>query len=148
MPFRFRLEPVLTVRKNLEEQLQFRLAREQMILKGHEIRLADLEHSRQQIIADLEDFKKETLSGAHYMYYMDSIHIKEEQIRVQVTTVKSQEKVVEEARRKLTQAMQKRKTVEVIKEKSLQNYLEENRKKEETENDEQVVLRHGRGRGL
>lgn len=148
MPFHFKLEPVLTVRQNIEEQLQFRLAREQMILNGHKVRLVDLETRRQGIIADFEEVKKQPLSGARFGYFMDSIRIKEEQIRIQENTVRSQEQVVEEARRKLTLAMQQRKIVEVIREKQLQNYLFDVRKKEETENDEQVILRHGRGSRL
>jgi len=148
MPFHFKLEPVLTVRQNVEEQFQFRLAREQMILNGHKTRLVDLEARRQEIIADFEELKKQLLSGARFGYFMDSIRIKEEQIRIQVNTVKSQEQVVEEARGKLTQAMQQRKIVEVIREKQLQEYLFDVRKKEEIENDEQVVLRHGRGSRL
>ena len=148
MPFHFKLEPVLTVRKNLEEQFQFRLGREQMILNGHTMRLVDLEARRQEIIADFEELKKQPLSGARFSYFMDSIRIKEEQIRIQENTVRSQEQVVEEARRKLTQAMQQRKIVEVIREKQLQDYLFDLRKKEEIENDEQVVLRHGRGSRL
>lgn len=148
MPFHFKLEPVLTVRQNVEEQFQFRLAREQMILNDHKIRLVDLEARRQEIIADFEELKKQPLSGARFSYFMDSIRIKEEQIRIQVNTVRSQEQVVEEARRKLTQAMQQRKIVEVIREKQLQDYLFNLRKKEEIENDEQVILRHGRGSRL
>lgn len=148
MPFRFKLEPVLTVRKNIEEQFQFRMAREQMILNGHKTRLVDLKARRQEIIADFEELKKQPLSGARFGYFMDSIRIKEEQIRIQANTVKSQEQVVGEAREKLTQAMQQRKIVEVIREKQLQDYLFDVRKKEEIENDEQVVLRHGRGSRL
>jgi flagellar protein FliJ len=145
MPFHFKLEPLLTVRRNIEEQFQFSLAREQMILNGHKMRLVDLEARRQEIIADFEELKKQPLSGARFGYFMDSIRIKEEQISIQVNTVRSQEQVVEEARKKLTQAMQQKKIVEVIREKQLQDYLFDLRKKEEIENDEQVVLRHGRG---
>ena len=145
MPFHFKLEPVLTVRQNIEEQLQFRLAREQMILNGHKMRLVDLGDRRQEIIVEFEELKKQPLSGARFGYFMDSIQIKEEQIGIQENTVRSQEQVVEEARRKLTQAMQQRKIVEVIREKQLQDYLFDVRKKEEIENDEQVVLRYGRG---
>ncbi|MBC8316403.1 MAG: flagellar export protein FliJ [Desulfobulbaceae bacterium] len=148
MPFHFKLESVLTVRKNLEEQLQFRLTREQMMLNGHRTHLVDLESRRQDIIAEFEECKKKTLSGARFGYFMDSIRIKEEQIRVQQNTVKSQEQVVDEARKKLSGAMQQRKIVEVIREKQMKDYLAVLRKKEETENDEQVVLRYGRANKL
>lgn len=148
MPFHFKLESVLTVRKNLEEQFQFRLAGEQMMLNGHRMRLDDLESKRQEIIAEFEERKKKTVSGARFAYFMDSIRIKEEQIHIQQNTVRSQEKVVDEARKKLSQAMQQRKIVEVIREKQWHNYLAVLRKKEEIENDEQVVLRYGRESGL
>jgi flagellar export protein FliJ len=132
----------------MEEQLQFRLAREQMILQQHNRHLEELKSIRQQIIADFEESKKKTLSGARYIYFMDSIHIKDQQIKIQITTIQSQERVVAEARKKLTEAMQKRKIIEVIKEKSLQTYLANLQKKEEGESDEQVVLRYGRGGGV
>ena len=145
MPFHFKLEPVLTVRRNIEEQFQFHLAREQLALNGHRQRLANLEARRLEIISEFEELKKEPLSGARFGYFMDCIRIKEEQIHIQENTIKSQERVVEEARMKLSEAVQQKKIVEVIREKQLQEYLFEQRKKEEIENDEQVVLRYGRG---
>ena len=131
MAFRFKLESVLTVRQNIEEQFQFRLAREQMILNGHTTRLSDLKNRRQDIIASFEEMKKQPLTGSQFRYFMESVRIKEEQIRIQENTIKSQEQVVEEARSKLTQAVQQRKIVEVIREKQLQEYLFDLRRKEE-----------------
>ena len=58
MPFHFKLESVLTVRRNIEEQAQLDLAREQMVLQNHQLRLAGMKEKRVQLSVDMENRKK------------------------------------------------------------------------------------------
>ncbi len=121
------------------------MAREQMILKGHRDLLADLQAQRGQMLAEMEERKKRKIPGSLFMHYMNGIRSKELEIVMQQNTVASQEEVVAEIRSQLVEAMKKRKTMEVIREKDLQHYLREAVRQEQNQNDEQAILRYGRG---
>ncbi len=145
MAFNFRFASLLRVRENAEEELQLKMAREQMVLKGYQDFLADLQEQRRQMLADMEERKRKTISGSLFMHYMNGIRSKELEIVIQENTVVYQEKVVSDLRSQLVEAMKERKTMEVIKERDWQDYLQEAKKQEQNLNDEQVILRYGRG---
>ncbi|MFZ5772301.1 MAG: flagellar export protein FliJ [Desulfurivibrio sp.] len=145
MAFHFRLEAVLTLRKNLEEQAQLKLAREQLMLQRHQLRFAELQEKRRELCEAMEERKKKTMSGSLFLFYMEAMRIQELQLRILQTTIAAQQQVVEKVRSELAEAMKKRKTIEVLREKELQKYLQETRRREQNESDEQALLRHGRG---
>jgi len=145
MAFHFRLESVLTVRKNIEEQTQLKLAREQMMLQKHLLRFAELQEKRSELCEAMEERKKKPISGSLFLFYMEAMRIQELQLRILQTTIASQQQIVEKVRTELTEAMKKRKIIDVLREKELQKYLLEMRRKEQNESDEQALLRHGRG---
>lgn len=148
MAFHFNLEPVLTVRKNREEQAQLKLAREQMILRGHEMRLSDLHDRRLELAGLLEEKKKKTLAAGDFLFLMESMRVFELQIHILGNTIAAQQRVVERMRAELAEAVKQRKIVDHLREKALLSYLDENRRKEQKESDEQALLRHGRERLL
>ncbi|MBI5559363.1 MAG: flagellar export protein FliJ [Deltaproteobacteria bacterium] len=145
MAFHFRLESVLTVRKNIEEQVQLKLAREQMVLSNHQARLAALQGQRSELSAAMEQRKKKTMAGRMFLYYMEAMRVQELQILMQQSTIAAQKKIVEKVRSELAEAMKKRKIMDVLREKELERYLLETRRKEQNESDEQALLRYGRG---
>ncbi|MFZ5758626.1 MAG: flagellar export protein FliJ [Thermodesulfobacteriota bacterium] len=148
MAFHFQLEPVLTVRKNLEEQVQLKLGREQMVLNGQQLRLADLREKRAAIDRALEDLKKQTLPARTFLLYLESMRIHELQMHLLTSAIAAQQQVVERVRAELAEAMKQRKIIEALRENALQQYLAETRRKEQNESDEQALLRHGRGYAL
>ncbi|MCK9296293.1 MAG: flagellar export protein FliJ [Desulfobulbaceae bacterium] len=145
MAFHFRLESVLTVRKNIEEQVQLKLAREQMMLQRHQLRFAELQEKRRELCEAMEERKKKPISGSLFLFYMEAMRIQELQLRILQTTIASQQQIVEKVRAELGEAMKKRKIIDVLREKELQKYLQEMRRREQNESDEQALLRHGRG---
>jgi len=145
MAFHFSLESVLTVRKNIEEQMQLKLAREQMMLSNHQARLVDLQGKRHELSDAMEERKKKPMLGRMFLYYMEAMRIQELQMRILQTTIAAQKNVVEKVRADLAQAMKQRKIIDVLREKELEKYLLEMRRREQKESDEQALLRHGRG---
>ena len=145
MAFHFRLESVLTVRKNIEEQVQLKLAREQMMLQRHQLRFAGLQEKRRELCEAMEERKKKPINGSLFLFYMEAMRIQELQLRILQTTIASQQQIVEKVRSELVEAMKKRKIIDVLREKELQKYLLEMRRREQNESDEQALLRHGRG---
>lgn len=144
MAFHFSLESVLTVRKNIEEQMQLKLAREQMMLSNHQARLVDLQGKRHELSETMEERKKKPMLGRMFLYYMEAMRIQELQMRILQTTIAAQKNVVEKVRADLAQAMKQRKIIDVLREKELDKYLLEMRRREQKESDEQALLRHGR----
>lgn len=145
MAFHFSLESVLTVRKNIEEQMQLKLAREQMMLHNHQARLVDLQDKRHELSEAIEERKKKPMLGRMFLFYMEAMRIQELQMRILQTTIASQKNIVEKVRADLAQAMKQRKIIDVLREKELEKYLLEMRRREQKESDEQALLRHGRG---
>lgn len=145
MAFHFNLEPVLTVRKNIEEQTQLKLAREQMVLAAHEQRMADIRGKRAGLVSLMEEMKKKTMEAKTFLFYMESMRIIELQIHILTTTIAAQQQIVARVRTELAEAMKQRKIIDVLRENALQKYLDETRRKEQNESDEQALLRYGRG---
>lgn len=145
MAFHFTLESVLTLRKNIEEQIQLKLAREQMILNAHQLRLEDLKKKRADLCLVMEEKKKQTLAVKIFLFYMESMRIQELQIHILTNTIAAQQQIVAGVRAELAEAMKQRKILDVLKENALLKYLDETRRKEQNESDEQALLRYGRG---
>jgi len=141
MPYHFKLETILNLRRNLEEQAQLRLAAEQRILTGHIVRLENLRRDRVLMIRELERRKKKKMSGAMFALYMDGLINHDWRIQVQENTIKAQEQVVEQVRLALFQAVQQRQIMDKVKEKDFLQYRQEEQRREQIENDEQAVLR-------
>ena len=144
--YKYKLETLLTFRRNLEEQAHLKLVREQDILIGHKKRLEVLKSERVRIIQDLEERKKKRLQAALFSLYMNSIRSRERDIQVQMTMIESQKHVVEEARKALLEKVKERQIIEKAKERDHQNFLKEGLKEELKEHDEMAVLTFGRER--
>lgn len=142
--FRFRLQAVETIRRNIEEQAQLKLGREQSILNNHLVRLANLKKQRLAMIASLAEKERQKVSGALVQFYMESVRSQEVLMKMLDNTIAGQQQVVDQARAKLAEAVKERKTVEVIRQRDYDRYMTELRQKEQNESDEMAVLRHGR----
>jgi flagellar protein FliJ len=145
MAFHFKLETVLTVRKNVEEQVQLKLAREQMMLNNYQMHFENAMQERVKFSAEMEERKKKTMDGKNFLFFMESMRILELQMHILKNSIAGQQQVVENARQELAKAMKERKVIEVLRENDLLKYQHEERLKEQAESDEQALLRHGKG---
>ncbi|MDH5299650.1 MAG: flagellar export protein FliJ [Desulfobulbaceae bacterium] len=144
MAYRFRLETLLTYRRNLEEQAQLKLASDLQVLLGQQGRLADLQVSRQLLGEEFEEQKQKRLSGPFFSFYMDAIRHKEEAIEAQQAAIAVQQQVVEKSRLELAERVKSRKIIEKAREKDYRKFQHETLRKEQIESDEQAILRAGR----
>ena len=144
MAYKFKLEPVLNYRRNLEELAQQKLVSEQQVLKHHRERLARLQTEREQMIADFERRKKEAMPASLFAFHVNGIGRKEGEIQVQKNLVASQRQVVERAREDLHEKVKARKVIERARERDYQKYMKEYLRKEQNASDELAVLRFGR----
>jgi len=144
MPYHFKLETILNLRRNFEEQACLKLAGEQRTLDNHSTFLAGLQNERATMIVEMEASKKKQMTGAMYSLYVEGIGVQDWRIQVQRNTVEAQKQVVTRVREELAEAVKQRKMIEKIREKDYLNYQREELHREQNENDEQAVLRHNR----
>lgn len=142
MAYHYKLETLLTVRRNFEEQAQQRLAHELFVLANHKKYLAELEEQRLSLFAVLEEKKKQTMSAAMFSFYVEAIHMKNRQIAFQHTAVLAQQEMIETVRADLLVKVKARKVVERLKEKDFLAWRQEMLRKEQIESDEQAVMRY------
>ena len=143
--YKYKLETLLTFRRNLEEQAHLELVREQTTLESLIRRLGELRADRERIIAEMEERKKKKIRAVLLSFFMDFIRNRDREIQVQATMVESQRQVVKQARGKLLEKVKDRKIIEKARERDHTNFLNEAMKEEMKEHDEMVVLAFGRG---
>lgn len=121
--FTFKLEALLKIRKRNEEQAQTKLTQERSKLKDLQMELFDLENFK----ADAEEeFERKRQSGRvfidDFLLYNDYLNEMQKRIEVQIQKIINQENAVKLALKELEEAMKKRKAVEKLKEKRLEQY--------------------------
>jgi len=148
MAYRFKLETVLGVRRNLEELAQQKLAREITLLGEQKSRLAALMQQRQELIAEFEEEKHKQMLAPLFAFYMEGIFRKEQEVEAGRALVKAQQGAVIQAREELAGKMRDKKVMEKARERDYQKFLLAALKKEQKEADEQMVLRFRRKENL
>lgn len=144
MAYRYRLEPVLKYRRDLEEMAQQKLGRQQFILDEQQKKLNELRAERQRMMADFERRKGEPMPAPLFASYTESLVYKESDIESQIRSVKTQQQAVAKARDELADKVRERKVLEKARERDQKKYIQEELRKEQKTNDEMMVLRHGR----
>jgi len=128
LAFKFRYEQFLRLKKKIEQDRAVELAAEQRILLQY-----------RDILSDLQDRKlvhlmmESTLGGTSLQRIRAASEFLlgiNEDIRRRLNLIKHQEKVVEDKRAILTEAVKERKIIEKIKERQFEAYTKENRRKE------------------
>ena len=148
MGYHFKFETVLGLRRNLEELAQQRLARELILLEEQKLRLAALQQLRLDLIAEFENEKKRQMPASLFAFYMEGIFHQEQEVAAGLSRVEIQREVVARAREELTGKVRDKKVMEKARERDYQKFLLAGLKKEQSEADEQMVLRFGRNGNL
>ena len=144
MAFRFRLQPLLDYRASREEEARLSLAREVAQLERQRRALASLGLRRQEVLAALERAKGEVMPAGRLALYFETVAGLEAAAETQARTVAAQERLVEEARRRWAAARRDLRVMERLRERAFSAWRTAERRREEREMDELVVLRFGR----
>ncbi|MCG3137972.1 MAG: hypothetical protein HJJLKODD_01828 [Phycisphaerae bacterium] len=147
--FRFRLEPVLRVRRMKEETQQRQLATQVRELVRRESRATLLQ---QQIVGEVEQFHGGTLVGvldvqliARRRYWINHL---QRQLMDERHLIGQQQQVVERERQKLAEAAREVQVLEKLEEKARQRYQQQLDRAEQADADEMAVMTYARGGGL
>lgn len=144
--FIYRMQNILNIKYKLEEQAktEFMLANQR--LQEEEKKLEQLRQRKLGYEETGRQLLKSNLQVDRIKENQEAIVRMEEFINTQIICVKEAQKQVEIKAAKLTEVMQERKAQEKLKEKSFENFLQEENAKESKEIDELVSFTYGKRR--
>lgn len=143
--FHFRLQPVLEHRKLSEEKLMIEFADIKRRLDGERETLERLRREMADLISQLRKRGENRLRAADVSFYLSYINYMRGEGGRQEEIVCRVGNELEEKRAELADAAGKRRILEIMKEKKLEEYRVSLNYRERKELDEAAVLRSGRG---
>lgn len=144
--FRYSMQNILDVKYRLEEVAKGEYSVAQGLL-NEELRKLDLLYTQlREYEEELTRLVSGRLNFRKITFQENAIEHKKNMIKEQKKNVIAAEKGVERARRKLNDVMVERKTHELLRERSLEQYMKELNKEEATEVDELVSFRYNQSK--
>lgn len=128
--FRFRLEPVLQVRKRTEETLQRELAQRRLDWEAAYSRLRSMEEDRRRYRRELQDKRMRGMTIAELELYEAYFLRLDDDIARQESRVEKLATAMESKRSELVEAAKKKKILDRLKEKQRQAYSYEEMRQE------------------
>ncbi|MBD5449434.1 MAG: flagellar export protein FliJ [Lachnospiraceae bacterium] len=146
--FRYRMQSILNIQYQLENQAKMELGRAQMKLLEEEEKLQALIDRKEAYLEEGRRMRSDALHVNDLRDNRNAMLIMDEMIEAQRGQVALAEKVVEAARLKLQEVMQERKMHERLKEKALEQFMKEENAAEGKAVDELTSYTYGqRGKG-
>lgn len=142
--FTFRLEAVLNVKRQREENIKNELGKAMQKLETEKRKLARLENSMEEIISEF-NLKTKKTTVHKLIEFNEYLSLLKSNIRQQKETVNKAVLYVDKIREELVKAVKERKILEKLKEKKHEEYLTEQKKLEQKTNDEIVSYKHKEG---
>jgi len=141
--FVFTFEQLLNIKRKIEKQEQMKLGKVMQELSGALARLEVIRYHYQDAVLELQ---KSLGSGkiipVEIKRVNESISFYHQQVEEQSSLVSRLELQVEEAKERVKKALQERKTYEILKEKALELYLEDEKQAEAKLIDEIVSFKY------
>jgi flagellar protein FliJ len=142
--FIFKLQSVLEYRKNIEEKILNDFSEKKRELKEERLKLKNLVEERANLIEALRNMQGLKVLAediAALVSYVEQVREEEKKQKKVITQVKEQ---VEAKRKELLEAVKKRKVMEKLKERHLEEYEFDMRALEQKDSDEMGAIRYGR----
>lgn len=146
--FAYRMQSILNIQYQLENQAKMELGRAQMRLMEEEEKLQELIRRKEAYLEEGRRMRSASLSVNDLRDNRNAMLIMDGMIEEQRNQVALAEQVVEAARRKLQEIMQERKMHEKLKEKAFEQFMREENAAEGKAVDELTSYTYGqRGKG-
>lgn len=123
--FKYRMQSILNIRYQLEEQAKMEFGRAQMKLMEEEEKLELLKDRKEAYLEEGRRMRSDALHVNDLKDNRNAVLIMDEMIEAQKEQVTLAQQVVEQARLKLQEAMQERKMHERLKEKAFDEFVKE-----------------------
>lgn len=134
--FAFRLESVLNLKTQMEDNAKNNLARATKELDNHKVYLEELKNVNDVSMSSLTEEVDEGIPVYRVQIYNNYLSLMKEKIANQKENVNIAERNVDTNREYLIKAMQERKVLEKLKEKKYEEYTKEQLKEEQLGIDE------------
>jgi len=142
--FRYRMQSILDIKNKMETQARMEFGLAQRKLQEEESKLENLHMRKLSYETKAKELLKDALKVREIIDTQTAIKRMEEYIEEQLKKVHLAEAQVEEARVKLVEVMQERKTHERLKEKAFENFQQEEKASESKEIDQLTSYTYGR----
>lgn len=144
--FIYRMQSVLNIKYQLENQAKMELGRAQVALLEEEEKLQNLADRKEAYLEEGRSLRRQTLRVREIKDNKNALAIMDELIEKQHKCVAEAEKKVEAARQKLQEEMQERKMHERLKEKAFEQFMREENAAESKAVDELTSYTYGQRR--
>ena len=134
--FNFKLQPVLNLKKQVEENMKNELGKAVQELERQKKILEEIEQERDEYITDINKQSTSGISVGKLKEYGLYISLLNKKADNQKNNIKKAQKSVDMYRERLVVAMQERKMMEKFREKKYEEYFKEQLKQEQKVNDE------------
>ena len=144
--FIYRMQSVLNIKYQLENQAKMEFGRAQAALLEEEEKLQNLADRKEAYLEEGRSLRRQTLRVREIKDNKNALAIMDELIEKQHKCVAEAEKKVEAARQKLQEEMQERKMHERLKEKAFEQFMREENAAESKAVDELTSYTYGQRR--
>lgn len=141
--FKYRMQSILDIKEKLEEQARMEFATAKVRLNEEEEKLQILIDRKDAYEEEGRSLQKDSLPVREILDNREAIERMKEYIDVQIQAVRQAEIRMDEAREKLTIAMQESKTHQKLRENAFVEFMKEEEKKESKEVDELTSYTYG-----
>ena len=139
--FRFRFEQVLNVRKVAEEQVLQEFSEQVRGLELEKERLRSIRGEKAAVLAELMRRQEGSLNAGEIGIAFGYIRDLRQREVAQVVLIADREKALEAKREELSDAVKRRKIMEILRQKKFEQYWKEWNHKESVELNEQGIIR-------
>jgi len=139
--FRFRFEQVLNVRKLAEEQILQEFSEQVRVLERERERLRSIRGEKAAVLAELMRRRDGALNAGEIGLAFGYLRSLRQREVAQAVLVADRERALEAKRDELTEAMKRRKIMEILRQKKFDQYWKEWTRKESVELNEQGIIR-------
>jgi len=134
--FKWRLETVKNVKEREEEQCQLRLADARRLLAQEEARLAALQEKRKALMGELREKQSGALDTAKLATINAYLEQLADQAKQQAERVEASRSDAQKRQEELLKSVQENRVLDNLRERDLQSYRKEERKRDQTAMDE------------
>lgn len=136
--FKFRLQKILEHRETLENVKKGEFGKVQNKLKLENEKLTELKNTKQAVAAKKEEISKTSITMNELQKYNNYLMDLSEKMQLQTKTIEQVKQEVEEVRKELIETTKDKKIIEKLKTRDYEEFLYEEKIKEEKENDQFV----------
>ncbi len=140
--YNYKLQSLLTIKEKLEEQKKNEFAKQNNILQEELNKLKSMYEDIDSVVQQQKENQTKSIKPYDLKLYIQYIEKLKQDIKKQEVVIKKQKEITEQARFDLLEQTKAKKSLEKLKEKDFEAFLEEEKKQEQKMIDEIVSYKY------